>query len=94
MLIRKGDELDPLVPEELCEDEQGLVDMGSAEAERAAPRLRPRPVRQLRPDNAIPHAVGTDARLRPDELPPTVDDFPHLLRPRELREFEGGIHAL
>ncbi len=94
MLIRKGDELDALVPEELGEDVQGLVDMGSAEGERAAPRLRPRPVRQLRPDDAVSHAVGADALLRPEELAPAVDDFPQLVRPRELREFEGGESAL
>ena len=93
MFIGEGDELDPLVPEELGEDIQGLVDMGSAEGERAAPRLRPRPVRQLRPDDAVSHAVGANALLRPDELAVPVDDFPHLVRPRELREFEGGIGA-
>ena len=94
MLVGEGDELDALVPEELGEDVQGLVDMGSAESERAGPRLAPRPVRQLRPDNAVSDAVRPDARLGASHDPAAVVRSPQLSGMRELREFEGGVYAL
>ena len=94
MLVGEGDELDALVPEELRKDEQGLVDMGAAEGKGTAPRLRPRPVRQLRPDDSVSDAVSPDALRGASHDPAAFDGSPQLSRVRELREFEGGVYAL
>ena len=94
MLVGDGDEIDALVPEELGEHVKGLVDMGAAEAEGTTPRLRPRPVRQLRPDDSVSDAVSPDARRGASHDPTALDGSSELYRMRELREFEGGIHAL
>lgn len=94
MFIGEGDELNALVPEELRKDEQGLVDVGSAEGKGTAPRLRPRPVRQLRPDDSVSDAISPDAVRGASHDPAALNGSPQLYRVRELREFEGGIHAL
>ena len=94
MLVRKGDEVNALVPEELREDIQGFVDVGPTEAEGACPVLASSTRRRLGPDDAVSDAVGADARDGPNHLHSAVSDFPQLRRHREVREFEGGVYAL
>ena len=94
MLVGDGHELDALVPEELRKDEQGLIDVGAAEAEGTAPRLRPRSIRQLRPNDSVSHAVRPDAGRGASHEPTASDRSTELYRLWELREFEGGVYAL
>ena len=90
MPVGQGNELDPLDPQVLCEDEKRLVGMDSGESERARLVLAPRPVRQLRPDNSIPLAVDAWTALGElDELP-APNHWPVITRWRHIREFEGG----
>ena len=90
MLVGKPDELHALVPEELGEDEQGFIDVGAGEGERRRLVLRPRPVRQLWPDDAIALAINALASGVERDVTDAIDDGPPVPRGRHPIEFEAG----
>ena len=94
MLIRQGEEVDPLGPEELRKDEKRFVGMLPGESEARSPRLAPRPARRLGPYHPIPLAVGAyGSAIELDEKLP-VNNYPVIKRGRHLLEFEGGENTL
>ena len=93
MFVGELDEVDALVPEELGKDEQCLVDVGASQGERRAPQLAPRPIRQLRPDDAVPLAVDAfTTTVQIDDADSIDDDAPVPWR-GHLIEFEAGEGA-
>ena len=92
MFVGDSDEVDALVPEELGKDKQGLIDMGTTEAKRATPKLRPRPVCVFWPYHPVPAPISADALQGPVHDTTSIDDVTELIWPRELREFEGGVN--
>ena len=93
MLIGELDEVDALVPEELSQDEQRFVDVRISQGERRSPQLAPRPIRQLRPYDAIPLAVDAMAATVQIDESPSIDDNAPVPRRRHLIEFEAGEGA-
>ena len=55
--------------------------------------LAVRPVRTVRPDNSVPHAICTETVWWLVEEEPTVNNFSIANRKREIFEFEGGVGA-
>ena len=93
MLVGELDEVNPLVPEELGENVEGFIDVGASQGERRRAVLRPRPVRQLRPDDAVALTVDTlAARVQVDDADP-IDNGAPVPRRGHLIEFEAGEGA-